>query len=265
MVEESSEEVETVEFVPAKEVKSESKLQQGKENALKNVAQVDYTPTTKYSFVEKTRAALRQKRDEVKERVKKEYEAPRKLERFAESAGNASLGVARRAMGAHKNEQGVWVRGERSGVSGYVLGRRETFRAAAKEKGGKKGKKGGGGSFRARYIRQQTTLYKKRPSRYSIQGNPRSHYINPDRRRVGPQSESAYNDNLPQHFGATADWRATSSARLFDAYAVRSPIEATRNQLPRFWEKPVGVGKRVPQSIMSVNLKRGMFKKGVFG
>jgi hypothetical protein len=246
MVEESTEELETAEFVPAKEVKAEAKLQQGKETAMKNVEQVDYTPTTKYSFVEKTRAVLRQLRDEVKQRLEKEYAAPRKLERFAESAGSASLDTARRLMGAGKNEQGEWVKGERSGVSGYVLGRNETFKAA-------KGKKGGGFS-RARYIRQQT-----------IQGNPRSHYINPDRRRVGPQSESAYNDNLPQHFGATADWRATSSARLFDAYAVRSPIEATRSQLPRFWDKSISVGKCAPQSIMSVNLKRGMFKKGMFG
>jgi hypothetical protein len=254
MAEESTEELETVEFVPAKEVKAESKLQQGKETAMKNVEQVDYTPTTKYSFVEKTRAVLRQRRDEVKQRLEKEYAAPRKLERFAESAGNASLDTARRVMGARKNAEGEWVKGERGGVSGYVLGRNETFKVAKKEKKGKKGEKKGGRFTRARYIRQQ-----------SIQGNPRSHYINPDRRRVGPQSESAYNDNLPQHFGATADWRATTSARLFDVYNLRSPIEATRNQLPRFWEKPVSVGKRAPQSIMSVNLKRGMFKKGVFG
>jgi hypothetical protein len=259
---EASDEVESVDYAPAKDVAREGKTQEGKENALKNIEPVDYKPTSKYSFVEKTKAMLRQKHDDVAQRIKEEQEKPRKLERLTESAGNAALDTARRAMGAHKNEKGEWVRG-RSDVSGYVLGRQQTFVTRGGSKG--KGKKGKGSGFnRASYIRQQ-----------SIQGNPRSHVINPDRRRVGPQSESEYNDNLPQHFGPVDDYRATTASRLFDVYNLRSPIEAIRSKLPRFWDKPVGLSKPsiaasnngfgIKPLALGVNVKRTMFKKGVFG
>jgi len=86
-----------------------------------------------------------------------------------------------------------------------------------------------------------------------IGGSASERVINPRGGRVGPQSESEYNDNLPQHFGATEDWRAASNARLFDGVGSRNPFEASGG-LPRFFDSPRKAGKR-----------KGMFGKGVFG
>lgn len=175
--------------------------------------------------------------------VRREVNTPRHIERYSERLGSSALGAAREILGGRKNEKGEVVH-ERTGAAAYVLGKTDTFKYSKASKGTKKGKGAKRGSFRSRYVASQ-----------QLGGRYSDRVINPSRRRVGPQSESAYNDNLPQHFGATVDWRATTSARLFDVYAVGSPVAKYGGGLPRFWDKRQGVQVK----------RNGMFGKGVFG
>lgn len=83
----------------------------------------------------------------------------------------------------------------------------------------------------------------------------------PRRYYVGPQSIRS--DGLPQHFGPTHDYRVATSLRLFDDYAVGSPIAKYGGGLPRFFDKARSSLRSA--SVVGVNSKRSMFKKGVFG
>lgn len=180
---------------------------------------------------QQARVNIQSVRGKILSSVRREANTPRHLERYAESAGERSLGFARAVMAK-----------KRTGLTGYALGESNTFKRPVFVKG-KKGKGVARGSLRERYIRSQF-----------IGGRASDRLINASRRRVGPQSEDEYNDNLPQHFGSTEDWRATSNARLFDKFAVQSPIARYGGGLPRFWDKPQSVKKR-----------NDMFVKGVFG
>ena len=222
----NEEEVETVEFQSAKSVHNERQT----EKALEKVEQITYEKPN-VSITERARLNLQSKRDEIKRAIKKEVDTPRHVERFAEGAGSTALGVARSVM-AEKRE----------GIAGYALGSTN-----GRTRGGKQG------SQRERWVRSQRI--NPRSVRQQIGGSYKDRVINPSGGRVGPQSENQYNDNLPQHFGAVVDWRATTSARLFDKFAVRSPIAKYGGGLPRFWDNPQGVPKK----------KNGMFVKGVFG
>ena len=78
---------------------------------------------------------------------------------------------------------------------------------------------------------------------------------------------------MPQNWGSTHDYRVASSLHLFGEWSdsrasVRnpnvsaSPIAKYGGGLPRFWDsKP----RQASRQVVGVNVKRGMFKRGVFG